>query len=194
MSKIVVYDPTNAIVANKVTVFNASANAPDYDEVTEKLVDPDLSLLWVNNTYLVPIQYWKYDGVSAIVEMNQSEKDLVDASGITSTAVASEYQAMGRNYRTILSTQKWYPAGKQVTRLYCLLTSNKPLSYAVLKITVGSTVREVQTTCTLKNIATNLCVDITQNIVTEQFQTVTIEAKAKHNSRITISDLYLEVI
>lgn len=79
MSVIVLYDPNDTIVANKVTSFNPSANAPDFTAFTNKVVDPDLSLLWTAGGYLVPLEYWKYDGISDIVEMSAGEKDLIDA-------------------------------------------------------------------------------------------------------------------
>ena len=86
MAIIVTYNPTCPIVNNRVHIFNPSAHGPEYDSESNKVVDPDLSLLWTSpDTFIVPQKYWKYDGVSDIVEMNQTEKDAVDASAISST-------------------------------------------------------------------------------------------------------------
>ncbi len=71
MANIVVYSPSDPIVANRVIHYFPSANTPDYDSEPNKLVDPDLSAL--TN---VSILYWKYNG-SGVVEMNSEEKRLM---------------------------------------------------------------------------------------------------------------------
>lgn len=79
MSVIVVYNPSDPQVANKVTEFNPSAHGPDYSGESNKLTNPDIGTLWtIGGGYIVPLKYWKYDGVGDIVEMSQAEKDAVD--------------------------------------------------------------------------------------------------------------------
>lgn len=82
MANIVIYDPSDVTVANKVIEFRRSVNTPDFAGEPNKVVNPDLSALWTEgtNAFIVPFQYWKYDGVSDIVEMSQGEKDAIDAS------------------------------------------------------------------------------------------------------------------
>ena len=75
MANIVVYNPSDPDVPNRVTKYHKSANTPDYNGEPNKLVNPDLAgVSGVNQLY------WKYDGVSAIVEMSQGEKDTLDAA------------------------------------------------------------------------------------------------------------------
>jgi len=73
MAAIVVYDPLDAAVPNRVTLYLKSAHTPDFDAEPNKLVNPDLS-----GVAAVPRRYWKYDGVSEIVEMTVGEKEIVD--------------------------------------------------------------------------------------------------------------------
>lgn len=72
MASVVIYDPYDSIVADRVITYLSSANTPEYVGQPNTLVDPDLSALTA-----VPYKYWKYDGVSAIVEMSVSEKEAV---------------------------------------------------------------------------------------------------------------------
>ena len=74
MASVVVYDPGNAVVANKVILYLPSANTPDYIGNPNTLINQDLSAVAA-----VPQRYWKYDGISDIVEMSQGEKDTIDA-------------------------------------------------------------------------------------------------------------------
>ena len=79
MSKIVVYAPTDPTVANRVTTYNASGDQNDYSGETNKLVNPP-DAAGVISGGIISTLYWKYDGVSDVIEMSQAEKDLMDAS------------------------------------------------------------------------------------------------------------------
>lgn len=81
MATIVVYDPNDSKVANRVTKFDKSAHAPDYNTEANKTVNSDLSALWTKatDTFIVPQRYWKWGGGNTIVEMVQGEKDIIDA-------------------------------------------------------------------------------------------------------------------
>lgn len=80
MAVVVVYNPSDPQVINKVSDFLPSANTPSHQGNPNTLINPDLSLLWsAPNTFIVPLQHWKYDGSSDIVEMTQPEKDIIDA-------------------------------------------------------------------------------------------------------------------
>ncbi len=81
MAVIVIYDPADPKVTNRVTQFLPSAHPPDHAAETNKVQDPDLSLLWTSpqGPYIVPLKYWKWGGGNLIVEMNTTEKDAVDA-------------------------------------------------------------------------------------------------------------------
>lgn len=84
MAVIVVYNPSDPDIPNVVTEFNKSAHSPDYSGESNKLTDPDLTLLWTApDTFIVPLKHWKYDGTSDIVEMSQGEKDIIDADPLT---------------------------------------------------------------------------------------------------------------
>ena len=61
-------------VLNRTTKeYRTSVNTPDYPEVTW-IINPDLSAV-----QSVPVKYWKIVG-DTVTEMNQSEKDAVDAA------------------------------------------------------------------------------------------------------------------
>ena len=80
MGRVVVYDPSDPQVAGKVTQFLPSAHVPNYQGNPNTLINPDLSALWdiPTQSYLVPLKYWKYDGVGDIVEMSSGEKATID--------------------------------------------------------------------------------------------------------------------
>jgi hypothetical protein len=74
MSIILFYDST-AVVPYQATSIVYSVNTPDYDSILYKVVNPDLS-----SVISLPIKYWKVPDGTNVVEMNQSEKDIVDGS------------------------------------------------------------------------------------------------------------------
>jgi len=74
MSDIIIYDPDDVVVANRVTHYLRSVNTPNYDDVVYKLVNQ--SMIPVSG---VPQKYWKVAS-ETVAEMSQEEKDAVDAS------------------------------------------------------------------------------------------------------------------
>ena len=72
MSRIVIFDPTSQVVANRVINYIPSANTPDYSG--NILINPDISLLTGIN-YL----YWKVNN-GTVIEMTADEKTLIDNS------------------------------------------------------------------------------------------------------------------
>lgn len=82
MSQIVVYDPNDPVVPNRVTAYAASANTPEYDSEPNKLVNPDLSALSG-----VIVKFWKRVGLT-VVEMSQAEKDAIAAAEATAQVAA----------------------------------------------------------------------------------------------------------
>lgn len=73
MSNIVLYDPSDVNVANRVTAYKLSVNQGDHP-TSDKLVNPDVSAL-----SSVPLKYWK-ESSGLVVEMSQAEKDTCDAA------------------------------------------------------------------------------------------------------------------
>lgn len=71
MSRIVIYDPTSPIVANRVTSYLTSAHTPDYSG--NILINPDVSSLPTN------YNYWKVNS-ELVVEMSAEEKTAIDNS------------------------------------------------------------------------------------------------------------------
>ena len=112
MAVIVVYDPSDPDVPNRVTKHIQSAHTPDYDSETNKLTNPDLSAL-----SSVPVHHRKYDGTSAIVEMSQAEKDalvvLITSHGVSSGLVDTEI--------VITEDTTWQNLGGRVTNLASLM-------------------------------------------------------------------------
>ena len=72
MAKVLLYDPSDINVPNRVLQYLLSANEPDYFDNPNALINPDVSSL--NG---VPVQYWKFDNGN-IIEMPQNEKDIID--------------------------------------------------------------------------------------------------------------------
>lgn len=72
MASVVIYDPADPVVANRVTQYLPSANTPDYSGNPNTLINPDLSAVSG-----VAVQFWKYDGVSDIVPMSAPEQNLI---------------------------------------------------------------------------------------------------------------------
>ncbi len=77
MANIIIYDPNDVIVGNKVIEYIPSASTPDYENNPNTLINPDM--VEVSGTSQI---YWKAEDISGtsgtIVEMTQIEKDTVD--------------------------------------------------------------------------------------------------------------------
>lgn len=73
MSNIVIFDP-NGIVNNRVINYLRSANTPDYENLSNVLINPDVSLL--EN---ISVNYWKVSE-NNVVEMSSNEKTIIDNS------------------------------------------------------------------------------------------------------------------
>lgn len=76
MAAIVIYDPVDVVVPDRVTAYFPSANTPSFDSEPNKLVNPDVSTLVSGG---VPVGFWKRSG-STVIEMSQGEKDAIAAS------------------------------------------------------------------------------------------------------------------
>lgn len=68
MSNIVIYDPDDSAVPNRVTRYLKSVHTPDWESVDSVIINPDLS-----GVASVPQMYWK-ESSGAIVEMSNAEK------------------------------------------------------------------------------------------------------------------------
>jgi hypothetical protein len=105
MSNVVIYDPNDITVPNRVINYLMSVNTPDYEELPNTVINPDLSGL-VNN----PL-YWKLSGGS-IIDMNQDEKlkidDIVNAKTIRDKNYCVDiYDSKGN-----LQSKTWYSIDK----------------------------------------------------------------------------------
>ncbi len=106
MANVIVYDPSDPDVANRVTEFHPSVHSPDYDAETNKLINPDLSALWTApNTFIVPREHWKWNGGELVVEMTSAEKDLVslDAAKVAKRQAINNY----RDYKLYVLKYNW---------------------------------------------------------------------------------------
>jgi len=72
MSDIILYDPSG-IVINMVTNYVRSANTPDYENLPNVLINPDVSAL--GN---ISRNYWKVDSSENVIEMTTNEKTVID--------------------------------------------------------------------------------------------------------------------
>jgi len=74
MSRIAIYDP-EAVVANQVISYITSAHTPDYNHISYKIINPDLSAVSGQ-----PMKWWKVTGGTTIVLMSSGEQQTVDIS------------------------------------------------------------------------------------------------------------------
>jgi len=72
MANAIIYDPSHAIVANKVTSLLESVHTPDYEGNANTLINPSLTAV-----ASVAFKYWKVSG-SDVVEMTTQEKTDID--------------------------------------------------------------------------------------------------------------------
>lgn len=132
--KIVVYDPHDINVPYRVTEYNSSGHAADYDHVGYKIVDPDLS-----GVDGVPQHHWKFNGLDAVVEMTTQEKALAaqplretgsaaTAEGLAATS-SSEYKL-----RLSLTTSPLVNQADYVIWWYCEVSNSVPNSRTQVKI------------------------------------------------------------
>lgn len=73
MASIVVYNPSDPTVADRVTKYHKKAHTPDFDSEPNKLVNPDLASVSGE-----PLKYWKVSG-GEVVAMSGVEKSNIDA-------------------------------------------------------------------------------------------------------------------
>jgi len=86
MSTIVIYNPSDGSIPGRVTDIHYSVNTPDFDAEVNKLVNPNLDSL-----SSVEQKYWKRSG-SAVIEMAQNEKDIVDTEEASILSLRSVFK------------------------------------------------------------------------------------------------------
>lgn len=103
MAKVIIYDPSDPLVVNRVTSYIQSSNKPSEEFY---LVNPDLS-----GVSGVDQKYWKVSG-SNVTEMSSGEKDIIDeylseqAESSDQSSIANEqeikyWQMIGRLRRRV---------------------------------------------------------------------------------------------
>jgi hypothetical protein len=94
MANIFIYNTGDTEIPNRIVSYERSVNTPDYNDEPSKLVNPDVSSLSA-----ISEDYWKYSGGS-VVEMSQSEKDIVDRVSISGiTAWDRDGVLSGKDYK-----------------------------------------------------------------------------------------------
>lgn len=193
MAVIIVYDPDNSIVVNRVIEFNPSANTPDYSEETNKLINPDLTSIWNAGIFTVPLEYWKYDGVSDVVEMSAGEKQLVNDSKINKQIFNNTYSVTGNSFTEVININQWYNLGENITNISCLINANRNISNAKLKLTLGTEIYDFQIYCHEKDIDTVFNTNIIKNINRAEFMNIKIELATNINSQINVKNIVIQV-
>jgi hypothetical protein len=72
MSDIVIYNPSDPTVPNKVTNYLRSVNSPDYDETSNKLINPDLTAV-----QSLDYTFWKVQN-NEVFSMTTEEQQLIN--------------------------------------------------------------------------------------------------------------------
>jgi hypothetical protein len=103
MSNIVLFNPSDTIVANRVTQYLNSVNTPDYNGVTDKIINPNLS-----SVSGVDQNYWKVQDGS-VVEMSAGEKTSMDTLLKAKTFREKLYRVLSYNDTMgMIETEDWY--------------------------------------------------------------------------------------
>jgi hypothetical protein len=101
MSKVILFNPSDPIVAGRVTDYLSSVNTPDYVSNPNALINPDVSGLPVD------MRYWKVD-TGIVVEMSTGEKVAVDDSNKAKTVREKKYRVMEYSPSGNLNHDHWY--------------------------------------------------------------------------------------
>lgn len=97
MSNVVLFNPDDTVVANRVLSYLVSVNTPDYITRNNAIINPDLAA--VTN---IDKKYWKVSGVE-VVEMTQAEKDAVD---VVATPYKSRVELLGEILSSVSSIEQ----------------------------------------------------------------------------------------
>lgn len=83
MSTIVIYDPLDPTVPNRVTQLRRSVNTPDFVGDPNTLINPTI-------TASLAVRYWKYNGADAVVDMSNVERASLDAANVIVAKAAQD--------------------------------------------------------------------------------------------------------
>jgi len=81
MADVIQYDPLDSDVPGRVTKHFRSVHTPDYQSLSDTLINPDLTSL------SVPLKHWKESG-GVVVEMTTAEKETVDLEPVRTAKLA----------------------------------------------------------------------------------------------------------
>jgi hypothetical protein len=104
MADVVIFDPNDTVVANRVTDYLLSVNTPDYEGNPNTLINPDLS-----SVVGVEQNYWKVD-TDAVVEMSTGEKASMDIF-LEAKTEKKKFQVLTYDNQ-LLSKDTWYNVDK----------------------------------------------------------------------------------
>ena len=89
MSDVIVYDPLEPTVANRVTDYIRSANTPEYSGNPNTLINPTI-------TAILAIKYWKYNGTDTVIDMSGAEVAAIDAADAAADLAEQQAEAVTR--------------------------------------------------------------------------------------------------
>ncbi len=123
MANIVVYDPADAIVANRVITYIRSGHTPDY-QVGNYLINPD-----VTGLSGIDIKYWK-ENAGAVVEMIQAEKDAIDDALKQPEIIVSNEQTgvlttNSRDFIELYSYEPFLDAATYIVQFFAEITNSQ---------------------------------------------------------------------
>jgi hypothetical protein len=101
MSNVIIYDPDDTTVPNRVISYLVSVNTPDYDSNFNKLINPDLSLV-----SSIEQKYWKRDA-DVVVEMSANEKILINNFLNAKNIREKKYHVLEYNDNNLMK-DTWY--------------------------------------------------------------------------------------
>lgn len=101
MSDVVIYNPDDTVVANRVTGYLLSVNTPDYEDNPNALINPDLS-----SVSGIAQKYWKVD-TGNVAEMSSGEKTSLDNFLAAKTIKDKKFQVLTYE-NNLLTKDTWY--------------------------------------------------------------------------------------
>jgi hypothetical protein len=102
MSDVIIYNPDDTIVANRVTNYLQSVNTPDYEDNPHALINPDLS-----GVSGIDQKYWKVN-TDSVIEMTSEEKTALNNFLAAKTIKEKKYQVQTYDSNYQLVTDTWY--------------------------------------------------------------------------------------
>ena len=188
MASIIIYDPENTFVANRVVLYDESANTALFDSEPNKIINPDISAVST-----VEEKYWKVD-TGNVVEMTAEEKVAINASENQILRYVDGYNITSTSYIELLTFDRAYNEGIYTIEITCLVCCNRSKRTGDIKISLNGDSVEIQNYCHASKIFAPFTYKTKRTYDAQTIENIKIEAKANGRSSLfVIHDLIIEI-